>query len=512
MATEEENRAGFGSLQEGITHRILSFLSEDDKQTTRDLSEEWSDAVDTYPTLSFDPVEVKDVENTLLRHTFGGIPLPYQLKIVTDFIPDDHADVDPARLDKWLTTAVGNGVRELILSIGCCPYYCCPSNYIIPDCILGAKSLTMLSLTNCKFPDKLKAQQILCKNLHTLMLRNVSISNDILSSLIMSCPLIEHLGIENCKDLDKAKLINIPCLKELHIGHFQCDGEDSLRVEIDAPNLKAAKFGGSCGLHFVEGVESYRNLQKLMFMRTTLSNLFFDNVVNKLSHLRSLAVISCNGFAEFNLTSNSLEKFEFKPDVHDLPAQQLKVNSRSLIDFHLCLLYVNVFPRVSFISFSPQLKTEVSIFYDPDRRDKSWFPRMEDTLSGLAPSKISLHIEVKSEFQLDENVLLEESSTGFADSFLACCPETIILSLSINERTLCIVNCLQRKLEEKQDQDLIRGFKWFVVHCGSEKCQQQTLDLMSLSAECCTRKMIWFALGWNSPSCSSNNDEEPTDD
>ncbi|CAI9118979.1 OLC1v1020626C1 [Oldenlandia corymbosa var. corymbosa] len=236
-----------------------------------------------------------------------------------------------------------------------------------------------------------------------------------------------------CDDLSEVKLINVPRLRELHIYHLKhsIHRDYDLKVEIDAPN----------------SFQPYINLQRLTLEGTTIVTERFFMV--KFPHLRSLVIPSFKDFARENLTSNSLEKLEFKPS-NDLPVQKLEVDSPNLFSFHLCLLYVDIFPKVSFMSLvQPHIKSEVSLWYASDM-DNCCFLMMEEMLSSLVPSRISLHIDIESDFDLDESESLEESFTGFAASFLVCYPEIVTLRIVMNERASRVVGCLQRKLEDAE--------------------------------------------------------------
>ncbi|CAI9118686.1 OLC1v1020284C1 [Oldenlandia corymbosa var. corymbosa] len=492
---EEAAISGFGWLPEDIIHRVLSFLCKDDKQKTRGLSKQWFNAYVTYPKLCFYGKNKQHFDNTLSRHMFGGTPLPYQLEITLDF---NHDDDDTARiLDKWLKIAVENGVKELNIRLR----HLYPSGYIVPDYILGSKSLKMLSLFNCEFPDKLTSW-ILCKNIHTLVLLEVSIKDDIFSSMLMSCPLIEYLRVEICPNLNKVELINVPCLKELHItGHF-------IRPEPIFP-LKYQPY-------FVEPQPQrvHQNLRSLRFEKVILREAFFHNFANKFPHLKSLVIRSCDGFARMKLTSYSLANLEFES--HFLQEQKLEINAPNLTSF--CLAPFNIFPKVSFIAVSPRIKSSVSLCFNFPIIGESWNPRLNEMLSNLAPSKISLDITlgIKKSFSLEEeeDKWLEPSINALCDLFFACGPETINLNWERNERALHIVNGVQNKLVEMHNQNLIMDFRRFVFHANGKKCQKQPLDSTDFSdvecKDCKGWKEIRFDIGWNLHCCSGQTGDEPT--
>ncbi|CAI9118567.1 OLC1v1020154C1 [Oldenlandia corymbosa var. corymbosa] len=201
------------------------------------------------------PLFRRVIEDTLVmkRNCGGGIS---SFDLDMDYYYDD--DDEAAQVDRWLKFAVENGVREL--SVRSWPHY-----YVIPDFILETESVTMLSLHNCKFPEELKVQ-ILCKNIRTLVLSQVSINDDTFSSLIAGCPLIEHLEINGCSDLSRVELVNnVHCVKKFDV--YDC-------------------------------IARLKTLQSLTFgRRTRLNEAFFGNFLNSFPNVRSLVIRECHGFA-----------------------------------------------------------------------------------------------------------------------------------------------------------------------------------------------------------------------
>ncbi|CAI9118670.1 OLC1v1020266C1 [Oldenlandia corymbosa var. corymbosa] len=506
-------------------------FSTNDKEKARCLSDEWSDAFCTYPKFVFNGNNQEDVDDTLLRYkSQGNLWLCYQFEItMTDF----NDDVDATRLDKWLKTAVENGVKELKIHLkhpngGSC--------YVIPDCILEAKSLTMLSLENCKFPNKMNSNNIstaLCSNIHTLELRHVTmdhhtfssfliagksltrlslgfcefpnklnnvpilrtnirslvlmrvtIDNDSFTSFLAGCPSIEHLRIEYCPKLRKVELINVPsCLKEVEV----C---------------------GNCYPGLV-GFQAHQNLESLKLENMIVNGTFFDgDFGNKFPQLRSLVVWDCHGFAKPKLTSGSLRNLSFSPS-DDGATHEVEISAPSLTSFDLGVFGDN-FPKVCLMAGSPRLECRVALYFH-SVKDRSWFLSLNKMLSGLVPSQISLKFVLRRGFDSDNNGNLSEPSAEVFDgSFLDCCPSTITLHLFDNGRALCMFDSLQQKLIEMHNQGRLKEIRRSVFHQKQEKCPKLLQDnWVSLSNVVCKyceeHTLIRFELGWNLPSsCSSN--------
>ncbi|CAI9118687.1 OLC1v1020285C1 [Oldenlandia corymbosa var. corymbosa] len=471
--------------------RIVALDLEDDKEKARNLSQDWSKAYDTYPELYFNGSNQENFGDTLMRCVYGGLSLPYQFKITLDFT---NHDVDPASLDKWLKLAVENGVRELKIFV----IYANHSSYLIPDCILEAKSsLTMLSLAYCKFPDKPIEVQNLCKKVHTLFLQDISIPDNVFSSMIAGCRVVEVMRMENCP---KVKLINVPYLKKLRVANCY-------EAEIDAPNLQIVELRELYGFRFIE-TRPYQKLQVLKLEVVWVSREFFANFANKFPHLRSLEVRDCGGCEKIDLTSYSLRNLGFRCNEWTEAVPELKIHAPNLTSFDVDNIGVRIkFPKVSLEVVSTQMKSNVSMSYY-SYKDRAWLLGLNEMLSSMFSSKISL--EFISSFY---GCSLEDKSTepfpAFDGSFLAYFPETISMKRNSKEWDAYMIGHLQSKLIELYSQNLIKQIEMSLYHAKGKQCQKQPLDWMSTSkvileyCESCLE--IRFDIGWNLPSCCSNS-------
>lgn len=156
--------------------------------------------------------------------------------------------------EKWIEFTVMKGVKELDLDF-IQPLYESGevTTFKLPDCFFDCQSLTHLNLSNCHFSLPLNFNGF--SLLKCLKLKQVDITDDMVATLISSCPLLVELTMRECYSLGCIKISgpNIP-LKFLAV--IACSTYD---IEISAPNLQSFHFCGDLSYGY-----SFNNIPSLV--------------------------------------------------------------------------------------------------------------------------------------------------------------------------------------------------------------------------------------------------------
>uniref|UniRef100_M1BML9 F-box family protein n=1 Tax=Solanum tuberosum TaxID=4113 RepID=M1BML9_SOLTU len=221
-------------LPECLIQKILGLLSHKEAIKMSILSKTWLQAWLTLPKLVFTVLcwegwegTTKIVDTIMERYEKGKIPIQkFELSLFFADSPELFHLVD-----KWLLIALQNGVKELVLHF---------TSYRVPILtILAAKSLSELVLHECiLMPVSLSSGVVNYNSLRKISLSNVTLDENMLQTLLNSCPLIVSFILENCSGMKVLK-IKSDSLKVLKIIQYYkiCD--------IDAPNLVSLDYTGS---------------------------------------------------------------------------------------------------------------------------------------------------------------------------------------------------------------------------------------------------------------------------
>ncbi|AES58928.2 F-box/RNI/FBD-like domain protein [Medicago truncatula] len=216
MIDEEPDRISV--LPGDVIDRILSCLPIRDVVRTSILSNKWRYKWITIPNLVFDsqcvsatsehPAAIKRKLLAIIDHVLLLYYGP-----INKFKLSPFGLISATALDRWIFHLTRRSIKELVLglSIG--------QSYKIPWCLFSCQSLHYLTLFSCllKPPSMIEG----LKNLKSLYLVKVTISQDAFESLISSCPLLEKLMLA---EFDGFTQINIhaPNLNGLGIvGKFE---------------------------------------------------------------------------------------------------------------------------------------------------------------------------------------------------------------------------------------------------------------------------------------------------
>ncbi|XP_055814256.1 F-box/LRR-repeat protein At3g26922-like [Solanum dulcamara] len=225
-------------LPECLIHKLLCFFSFKKATRMSILSKTWLQAWSTLPNLEFrvdysKDSDIKILDTVMERYRDGKIPIEkFEL---SELFGDSH---EVFRLiDKWLEIALHNGVNDLILNY---------KLYPVPILtIFAAKSLRKLVLKSCTLlPVSLSSGVVNRSSLRKLSLSYVKLDENMLQTLLNSCPLIVTFIFEYCSGLETNELVNLQKIKSVSLKVVKirfCGGI----WEIDAPNLMSFEFIGN---------------------------------------------------------------------------------------------------------------------------------------------------------------------------------------------------------------------------------------------------------------------------
>lgn len=218
-------------------------------------------------------------------------------------IPIEKFEIFPL-YDKWLDIALQNDVKDLVCGA--------PGANIRPFLlpifkILAAKSLKELVLNGCILTGvSLSSSGANCCSLRKLSLFRACLSDDMLQTILNSCPLIVSFILEEWNVLKRIELRNLQKIMSVSISAFN----DQL-VKIQAPTLEHLScFGGLGDLLLLETVK-YHNPKSLELSRVRISDGLLDGVIATSQFLETLTLNHISkGLETFNIyKSLSLKVF-----------------------------------------------------------------------------------------------------------------------------------------------------------------------------------------------------------
>ncbi|TMW92702.1 hypothetical protein EJD97_012670 [Solanum chilense] len=213
-------------LPDCLIQKILCCLSFKEATRMSILSKTWLQEWSTLPNLEFTincwEGNINTANTTMERYRKGKIPIQ-KFELVESFA---NSREDFPLIDKWLDIALENGVKHLSLNF---------KSYPMPILrILAAKSLRGLDVQG-SMPDSLSSGVVNCKSLRKLSLSNIRLDENIVQTLLNSCPFIDSLILGYCS----GKFINC-CeikMKDLLMDHIGSTPRvDVLNVNIEWMN------------------------------------------------------------------------------------------------------------------------------------------------------------------------------------------------------------------------------------------------------------------------------------
>ncbi|KAK7858232.1 putative f-box/lrr-repeat protein [Quercus suber] len=310
--TEKEHKIDMISeLPDTLLQQILCFLPTKQVVQSGILSRRWKHVWFTVPVLEFDQtcfesklwcrdrkktrqiqrkrVELYHcVEQNLLSHCRQGLKInkfTLFMKLTTR--------KSVSRLDRWIDYAVKGGIEELNLEF----YRSLCKRYILPQRVLLAKSITVLTLRGCRL------ESLYCDinlpSLQKLSLSEVHTNDQIIHNLVAGCPLIEDMGLESCYGL---KNIHFSALSKLMAIKLRYN--ILKKVELEASNLYDAYIqeNEACDINLI----NCKNLKKLELYTECMTDEWFHYHISQLAHIEKL-IIHCNMLEKIKISSQSLK-------------------------------------------------------------------------------------------------------------------------------------------------------------------------------------------------------------
>ncbi|KAG5586981.1 hypothetical protein H5410_047415 [Solanum commersonii] len=253
-------------LPECLIQKILNFLPSYNQASKMSiLSKTWLQAWSTLPNLKFSVIDLQGWEGhtkivDTIMERYGKQKIPIEKFELSESFTDFHHVF--SRVDKWLFIALEN------------------------DCTL--------------MPVSLSNRVVNCNSLRKISLSDVTLDENMLQTLLNSCPLIVSFVLENCPGIKVVK-IKLDSLKVLKIDQYcECD--------IDAPNLVSLDYTGTEIPEFNIARESsqLKNLEIILHCISSLNTAWFCKLRKFLSNSSSWSEVSlkCD---EINITDLQMD-------------------------------------------------------------------------------------------------------------------------------------------------------------------------------------------------------------
>ncbi|XP_059310031.1 putative F-box/LRR-repeat protein At4g00320 [Lycium ferocissimum] len=227
-------------LPECLIQKILCYLSYKEAANKSILSKTWLQAWLSLPDLKFAAAyfkgNTKVVDNIMERYRVRKIPIEkFELSYSGFSFP---------LIYKWLYSALQNGIKEVVVRDTRDFFLSFPFPFPIFK-VLAAKSLRELVLSGCDLICvSLSSGVSNCHSLRKLSLSMVRLDDNMLQTLLNSCPLIVSFILEYCYGLEKIELFNLQKIKSQSLKVLEirdCKGIG----EIDSSNLVSLEYMGN---------------------------------------------------------------------------------------------------------------------------------------------------------------------------------------------------------------------------------------------------------------------------
>ena len=380
---QEDDRISL--LPDHIIHEFLSLL--DTKAVARScvLSKTWQRAWASFPRIDFNQyyfnarecehpkysptknIEIRMKKDAFLSYIDNSLQSRLELEHVEKFtLIFSHHDKDLVlpRVIKWLTFAIERNVKVLILNLGV-------RDFIIPQVLLEAKTISELRLTNAKLESNNKFK---FSHLKKLGLNHVHLDEKVIQNLTLTCPLIEDFQLHSCHGLKQLKLSNLSRIKLLDL----CIGIEVSRIEIEAPSLQTFCYRWDmCGYPLennrycdicLEGCKKLKTLNLVSHHEMPIELL--QNLSSKFPTLEVLHISNCK-MPSIKFSCQTLKEFTLN-SCHDL--EVVEVNTPNLVS--LCCKR-NKLPFYSFNTPSLQ-KLELDFDLGFPTLFPPWFDKLKE--------------------------------------------------------------------------------------------------------------------------------------
>ncbi|XP_062158832.1 uncharacterized protein LOC133866329 [Alnus glutinosa] len=222
-------------------------------------------------------------------------------------------ELDYVVANRWIGYAIESNVKELNLGLKSCAYSSQkkPEEYQVPESILRAKSIILLKLSASNLKSKSSYNDINLSSLRKLILSRVDMDDQIFSSLIYGCPVLEEIEIAQCYGL---KNIHLPaCLPKLTAIAllYDCNGLESFEVE--APNLKTLVLNSPIVTD--KWLHSILSKHPLIESLALKSCDMLERIKISSDRMKSLIICQCSYLVEVNIVTPNLYRLGYSGDV-----------------------------------------------------------------------------------------------------------------------------------------------------------------------------------------------------
>ncbi|KAG8373779.1 hypothetical protein BUALT_Bualt11G0060600 [Buddleja alternifolia] len=384
-------------LPEPIIHHIQSSLSGKEAASTAVVSKSWYNSWLTRPILDFDERDFRNLNpyprnnDRFFNYMNRSMERYHELnlKIESFKLWMYVRDIKSSSLaTELIVKAVKMGVNKLNIEI-----HPPRATFILPKEVFGAESLKILSVVGCKI-DGIFGENVMCSRLESLSLSDVSVGEDTMRDIISGCPLIVNLFLSNCDgDLVKVNMSKMVKLEKL------CVIRQLIKQVVDWPGsfVEDERHDVVSVIDCLSNVREFHNLSYLVLDTVQIDSMLFHDFSNKFPCIEDLTVRKCYGCWRFNISSHSLkyitlahnEKLEAEFDVPNV------------LKFKFCGAITSSF---SFTTASRGWESDLT-FACWGEFDVSWFEGLNNFLTHLSGSKISLNVVMPEEDQWDRCLL-----------------------------------------------------------------------------------------------------------
>ncbi|KAL3642162.1 hypothetical protein CASFOL_012977 [Castilleja foliolosa] len=441
-------------LPQPILHHILSFLSQKESVQTCSLSKTWRYLGSTRPKFDYNGSDFGGNTETF-RSVLGNTLQRYhdQKLSIQDFrleTCDDDSLLFPL-LELWMPILITHhmGLKKLTLC------FLSPSltYFDLPLIIFQVKSLQSLNLEGCNLGQIGSVDNIQCRNLQTLYLKWVYITEEILDKIMSNCPLIEYLSLQSCEGFHTITFVNKNhILEDFPSSNFEGKGHC---IEIgNVRTLEIIQMWGSPNRYNHRNM-LFPNLKSLLLDHVLLSSELVGRFSSIFPCLEELSLIHCFGFRKFELSSRSIKRLLILEDMQKWvlgAIDVMTIHAPNLVEFEYAC---DVIPNISFTKTQKEWKSDISICSAYD--GPLWFHKLIELLEAVSGSEISLHVwkrcmgniddeneHIDDQYSLDrvvvEHLKFSIDRSEYASSFLnfmdnlfrVCCPREIHSSYAAN--------------------------------------------------------------------------------
>ncbi|KAL3512271.1 hypothetical protein ACH5RR_024988 [Cinchona calisaya] len=334
----------FSQLPDSIIHdHIYSCLSDRDVARTSILSKNWYRIWATYSYVVFHFIHTKKdrkkeggdemffdmVESSMCKR----FKHKFYVDSIEMFIKFPNMESLAPRLDRWIRIAIERSINitEFDLRV---ESFMAP--YKVPQVVLHAGCLKVLSLSRCKFDQS--SSDIKLPQLQELSFLSCNFSGSLLFEKFLSgCPVIEYVKMSFITWKDNQLLIpNLPKLKCFEC--LYCSMVDF--ITISAANILSFTFQTSrdCWPIYIDCASCITSLKELKFYGNTLTDYTdkFEILISELLSLERLEFRGCRCRDRFRISSQSLKRLVFrnceKLSVDEIDAPNLQYFEYNEID------------------------------------------------------------------------------------------------------------------------------------------------------------------------------------